>query len=311
MEMRGGLPGPSQSRLVSARGLGGDRRGERDGQVRARFPDLPAFNALTWSVIRIICVRQEVSGMARTAARREKWTLSFDAGLKRFLVKTARRRCVYPVTYSRRSCKKNSIRTVTRTSRTAWRMSGCSAGARVGPPTRAFSRKSGRGSEQSVDRLLQAALDLVATGAVHVLVLADRVRDVAVLADELLEREHRPPVGLGEGAELALLERGHRQDQVGGGDDLSVLAEVRGEDLGLREVDPVLAEQQARVEGRDHAVARGVTDAARPDPHAAVPLREHLFEQRLGHHAPTRVRVADDQDGLHGSSQGDCQNRIP
>jgi len=26
--------------------------------------------------------------MARTAARREKWTLSFDAGLKRFLVKT-------------------------------------------------------------------------------------------------------------------------------------------------------------------------------------------------------------------------------
>lgn len=36
--------------------------------------------------------------MARSAARREKWTLSFDSGLKAFLVKTARRRRVYPVT---------------------------------------------------------------------------------------------------------------------------------------------------------------------------------------------------------------------
>ena len=36
--------------------------------------------------------------MTRSAARREKWTLSFDAGLKAFLVKTAQRRRVYPVT---------------------------------------------------------------------------------------------------------------------------------------------------------------------------------------------------------------------
>ena len=36
--------------------------------------------------------------MARSSARREKWTLSFDADLKAFLVKTARRRRVYPVT---------------------------------------------------------------------------------------------------------------------------------------------------------------------------------------------------------------------
>jgi hypothetical protein len=36
--------------------------------------------------------------MGRAGARREKWTLSFDAGLKAFLVKTARRRRVYPVT---------------------------------------------------------------------------------------------------------------------------------------------------------------------------------------------------------------------
>jgi len=42
-------------------------------------------------------VRQEVSSLARAVARREKWTLSFDAGLKDFLVKTARRRGVYPV----------------------------------------------------------------------------------------------------------------------------------------------------------------------------------------------------------------------
>lgn len=32
-----------------------------------------------------------------SAARREKWTLSFDASLKSFLVRAARRRRVYPV----------------------------------------------------------------------------------------------------------------------------------------------------------------------------------------------------------------------
>lgn len=36
--------------------------------------------------------------MKQSTARREKWTLSFDADLKAFLVKTARRRHVYPVT---------------------------------------------------------------------------------------------------------------------------------------------------------------------------------------------------------------------
>jgi hypothetical protein len=38
--------------------------------------------------------------MAKAALdrRREKWTLSFDATLKEFLTKTARRRGVYPVT---------------------------------------------------------------------------------------------------------------------------------------------------------------------------------------------------------------------
>ena len=35
--------------------------------------------------------------MPRSTARREKWTLSFDADLKAFLVETARRRRVYPV----------------------------------------------------------------------------------------------------------------------------------------------------------------------------------------------------------------------
>ena len=36
--------------------------------------------------------------MARSGMSREKWTLSFDSGLKAFLVKTAKRRRVYPVT---------------------------------------------------------------------------------------------------------------------------------------------------------------------------------------------------------------------
>ena len=36
--------------------------------------------------------------MRRATTRREKWTLSFDADLKAFLVKTAQRRRMYPVT---------------------------------------------------------------------------------------------------------------------------------------------------------------------------------------------------------------------
>lgn len=36
--------------------------------------------------------------MAKTALRKEKWTLSFDPGLKSLVVKAARRRGVYPVT---------------------------------------------------------------------------------------------------------------------------------------------------------------------------------------------------------------------
>lgn len=35
--------------------------------------------------------------MSRAALRREKWTLSFDAELKAFLVRAARRRRMYPV----------------------------------------------------------------------------------------------------------------------------------------------------------------------------------------------------------------------
>ena len=36
--------------------------------------------------------------MAKSSLKREKWTLSFDSTLKAFLVRTARRRHVYPVT---------------------------------------------------------------------------------------------------------------------------------------------------------------------------------------------------------------------
>ena len=36
--------------------------------------------------------------MAKAVLRREKWTLSFDPDLKEFLIRTARRRGIYPVT---------------------------------------------------------------------------------------------------------------------------------------------------------------------------------------------------------------------
>src|SRR2546430_10093463 len=117
-----------------------------------------------------------------------------------------------------------------------------SMSGRSGDASRHWSLKD---AEQSVDRPFQTALDQVAAGAVGLVALAHRVGDVAVLAGELPEREHGPRVGSGEGPELELLSRGHRQDEVGGGDHLRVLPEGRGGNRGLRQVDPVLAEGQA------------------------------------------------------------------
>src|SRR5439155_19318706 len=44
------------------------------------------------------CTHDIRGGMAKAALRREKWTLSFDPDLKEFLIRTARRRGIYPVT---------------------------------------------------------------------------------------------------------------------------------------------------------------------------------------------------------------------
>src|SRR2546421_12948697 len=114
-----------------------------------------------------------------------------------------------------------------------------SMSGRSGDASRHWSLKD---ADQSVERLFQTALDQVAAGAVGLVALAHRVGDVAVLAGELPEREHGPSVGSGEGAELELLSRGHRQGEGGGGDHLPVLPGGRGGNRGLRQGGSVLAE---------------------------------------------------------------------
>src|SRR2546423_4380585 len=137
--------------------------------------------------------------------------------------------------------------------------------------------------------------------------------DVAVLAGELPQREHRPPVGAGEGGHGALLGGGHRQDQVGARDDLRVLAKIRRDDRRLAEVDALLAQNDPRVERGDHTVARDIADTARgdADPVAHAPLLEHPRQEHLRHHAAAGVRVADEEDRPHASSHGNCHARTP
>src|SRR5713101_1966912 len=85
--------------------------------------------------------------MARSGVKRERWTLSFDPGLKAFLVKTAKRRRICPVTLLEEIVKekfnpyghtdvKDSVayvRMLRRRSR--------------GALTRAFKKRSGSGSD--------------------------------------------------------------------------------------------------------------------------------------------------------------------
>src|SRR5437899_2875431 len=167
--------------------------------------------------------------------------------------------------------------------------------------------------QQPRDRFFQAALDLVTAGAEDVLTLGGGIVDVALLADELPEREHRPVADLVETGQHLLLEHGHRQDQVRPGEKLAVATEIRRDEVVLAQLDALLPECQPRVEGGDHAVSRVVRDPAGPDADGTVDavLRQHPLQQHLGHDAPSGVGVAHHQDGFHGSSYRDFQNRRP
>ncbi len=65
--------------------------------------------------------------------------------------------------------------------------------------------------------------------------------DVAFLARELLQREDRPPVRLLVDGEHLLLLLRHGDDQVRLRDQLAVAPQIRGRDLVLAQMDPVLA----------------------------------------------------------------------
>src|SRR5216683_3328944 len=143
-----------------------------------------------------------------------------------------------------------------------------------------------QGGEEAVDALGETALDLVSTGAVAILALLERVVDVAFLARQLLQREDRPPVRLR--------------------DQLAVAPQIRRRDLVLAQMDPLLAQHDARVERGNHPVARVVGDPARAHEHARarMALIQHLLEQDVRHHAAAGVGVTDQEDCPHRPSQG-------
>src|SRR5438552_10026033 len=127
---------------------------------------------------------------------------------------------------------------------------------------RGMMRSFRQGGEEAVNALGEAALDLVATGAVAILALLERVVDVAFLARQLLQREDRPPVRLLVDGEHLLLLLRHGDDQVRLRDQLAVAPQIRGRDLVPAQMDPVFAWHDARVERGNHPVARVVGDPA-------------------------------------------------
>src|SRR6266849_5735217 len=166
-----------------------------------------------------------------------------------------------------------------------------------------------QGGEEAIDALGEAALDLVSTGAVAILALLEGVVDVAFLARQLLQREDRPPVRLLVDGEHLLLLLRHGDDQVRLRDQLAVAPQIRRRDLVLAQMDPLLAQHDARVERGNHPVARVVGDPARAHEHARarMALIQHLLEQDVRHHAAAGVGVTDQEDCPHRPSQGACQ----
>jgi len=110
-------------------------------------------------------------------------------------------------------------------------------------------------------------------------------------------------VAVGEGGHQPLLLGGHRHHHVGRGQQLAVALEIGGGDGVLGQHDAELLEDQARVQRGVHAVARVGRDPGRAHDHLPVEpaLREHALEERVRHHAPAGVGVADQEHTLHGS----------
>src|SRR5262249_51057956 len=145
-------------------------------------------------------------------------------------------------------------------------------------------------------------------------VLADRVADVVVVAGELAERVDGGSRTVQTLAHDTLLILGHRQNEVGAREKLAVRVEIGGEDRVLLEPNAVLTQHETRVERGAHAVTRMRPDSTGPDVNAALEpaVDEHLLEQCLGHHAPTRVGLADEEDRLsHGcpAAEGSTSGR--
>src|SRR5215510_13078460 len=167
--------------------------------------------------------------------------------------------------------------------------------------------------QESVHALGEAALDLVPAVAVLVLALLEGIVDVARLSHELLEREDVAAPRLFVGPQHLFLLLGHGQDEMRRRDELSVAPEIGGGDGVFREMNPVLAEHDARIQGRGHAIAGMLCDTPRAHGHerAGLPPLEHLLEEHVGHDAAAGVGVTNEEDVLHRSSRGHCQKRTP
>src|SRR5215475_3307407 len=159
--------------------------------------------------------------------------------------------------------------------------------------------------EQARQTALQAFHDLVATPPEDVLVLHRRVVDVARLAGQLAQREHRLAGRLLEVREHATLLLRHDEDHVRLAKQVTIPLQVGRPGLGkLRDAD--LPQHELRVEGHQAAVAGIRCDAAGADGHAPVQaaLAEEPQQHRLGDDAAARVRVTDDENPTRGGCGG-------
>src|SRR5271170_6594506 len=151
----------------------------------------------------------------------------------------------------------------------------------------------------SRDNRPHKAMDFLATLREYLVALLVRIVDVARLARERAQREHRPLLGAGKSLDqLARLLLRHRDDEIGFLEHLGMPLEI-GRSRFVADVDADFAQRHPRVERNERAITRIRRDARGLDRDVVVEAErvEFVSQYVLGHHAARRVGGADKQDG--------------
>src|SRR5208337_2797006 len=153
--------------------------------------------------------------------------------------------------------------------------------------------------KQAFDDGRDEAMDFLAAFGEYQVALFVGVVDIAGLARERTQREHRPLARAGKSLDqLARLLLGHRDYEIGLLEHLGMPLEVGGSSL-VADVDADFAQRHPGVERDQRAVAGVRRDAGRGNRYLMLEVERVEFapQDMLGHHAARGVGGANEQDG--------------